>query len=218
MKAKRLPARVSVSTEAVAPVVLPPRATHLEVAVHRGVAEVTLHSPAELAPLALDTWAVGLTEAEDEIRIGDAVLDVGVARDLWTRLGEVLGEAERNQDVSGWKGLAAWLDTVFQGATPAIGTDRRGTRVRGLLRRDDDRTALFRVTTYAFALLHPRRGHPDQWEGPVLRHWPGSLVAQAQLTRRRVRVAADQVDRAPRIDPELGRIVRPTRMLGEKRP
>lgn len=154
---------------------------------------------------ALSPWKIE-TDG-DEVVIGDLTVDLGTAKDLWVRLGVAIGEAERNTELRAWVALEEWLTWHFQGAHHAQGEDvRHGKRARGLLRRDGEKLALFRIATYCVVHLRPKRNAPT-WEGPIMRYRPGTIaVGEIVATTRRVRVEADAVLGAPLIDRQLGRI------------
>jgi len=192
-----------------------------------GSAVVRAGDAAELVPAnaeadavyALDGWRIQPGE-------GDMVLVDGrpqsrhVLRDLWARLGDVLGQQDRDAHAAAWSELRAYLDREFEFAMPARGKVRRpgeedGERakikkVEGVLYRwAKPGWASFRIGTYAVALLHPHPEKPEWWEGPVREYWPGSIDPQSRLTPARVRVPTETVEAAPVADPSTGRPARP---------
>ncbi len=174
----------------------------------------------ESALFALDGWRIDVAGAI--ITIDGRPTSRHVLRDLWTRLGVVLGEADRNVHLDAWRELTATLDAEYAYAMPASGKVREPgdgpsskpvyRRVGGMIFRCFGRSlAAFRIGTHTVAMLHPHPKRPEWWEGPVLEFWPGAMNPQSRMTALRVRVATETVGAAPVADRYLGRPTPPPR-------
>lgn len=156
--------------------------------------------------------AVDLT-AEGDVQLGTVMVDVGVARGLLTDLQRVVGDAEQRRESAEWTRLRDWLDAHFAGAYPAEGRDNSGHRVQGLLRRETEDVASFRVGSFHVARVRIRGKEAKEWEGLVYRYTPDALLGHiVHATKRRVRVQSTSVLTAPKVDALLGRI--PVNRLG----
>lgn len=185
---------------------------------------VRADEPAD-AVFALDTWRIQPGEG-DMVMVDGRPQSRHVLRDLWVRLGDVLGQQDRDANAAAWVELRRYLDLEFQWAMPARGRIRRpgeeeGQRaslrkVEGMLFRwCKPGWASFRISTYAVAHLHPHPKLAEWWEGPVRECWPGTFDPQWRATVARVRVHAETVAGAPEADPETGRPIRVVPRLGE---
>lgn len=157
----------------------------------RGLEALPAAAPAP-ASQALTPWAVDL--AGGAITIGGAEIDPVIARDLWTRLGAVLGQAERDADQAAWEGLAREVDRTFAAGIPATGRTiaRRPMAVDGVVVRTDEGAA-FRVATFALATL--RQTSKGVWEGAVYELRPTSVGHDRRWTGMRVRLADEALPR-----------------------
>lgn len=168
----------------------------------------TDQTPSALVPSpsahALAGW--GVTREAGQILVGGIALDPLVAQDLNSRLSAVLQEEEEEDPA--WGDLSRTLDEQFSRASPVAGKTPRGEPMVGLLRRESEALALWRVTRFGVAWLRPTsRGY---WEGVVHKYSPGIGCAIVwRPTRKRVRVPDGVLERAPSIDPNLGRIAPP---------
>ncbi|MFZ5476067.1 MAG: hypothetical protein ACOZNI_04775 [Myxococcota bacterium] len=150
----------------------------------------------ELAPReppaaqALSPWRVELRDGQ--IVVGDAVVHPVVARDLWARLGQLVAEAERDSEQAEWTHLSRELDRQFRLATPASARTlaKPSTVVEGLVLRESEDAAIFRLATFSIATL--RRGRKG-WEGPAWALRPNGFDRLLRPLGFRVRVHPDAV-------------------------
>lgn len=142
------------------------------------------------ASLALSSWAAELVDGK--ITIGGAEIDPVIARDLWERLGSLLGQADRDADHAEWARLRAELDRAFRRAPPARGRTlgRPSVDVAGVVLRERDDLASLRLATFAVATL---RRTSRGWEGAVYALRPTLTGHERRPTGERVRVPLEAV-------------------------
>jgi hypothetical protein len=153
------------------------------------VGATTLEAPSPDAQ-ALVPWSVELTEGQ--IMVAGTAIHPILARDLWMRLGALLGEAERDGEQAEWSRLAGELDRHFRGCPPAQGRtlDRPSMPVGGLVLQEHEDLVAFRMATYSIAVLKKtKRG----WEGPVYALRPTAVGHERRPLGTRVRVAAEAI-------------------------
>lgn len=138
---------------------------------------------------ALVPWGVDLVDGQ--IVLGGVEVHPVIARDLWMRLGALLGAAERDSEQAEWERLGVELDRSFRGATPATGrVVGQRTEVTGVVQRDDESHAAYRVATFSVALL---RRTKKGWEGPVYAYRPLSVGHDLRPLGMRVRLPDEAV-------------------------
>lgn len=150
-------------------------------------AEASLEPPSSQA---LSPWSVEL--AGGEILISGAAVHPVIARDLWMRLGALLGQAEHDSEQAEWTRLSAELDRHFREAPAAHGRTmgRPSMPVAGLVLRERDDVVVFRLATFSLAYLKPtKRG----WEGPVYALRPTSVGHDLRPLGVRVRLQDEAV-------------------------
>ncbi len=147
--------------------------------------------------LALSPWAVDLVDGQ--ITLGGATVDPVVARELWMRLGSLLGQAQHDIDQALWERLGRELDRDFAHAHPCHGRaiGGPGTRVDGMLVRDVDAEdrAVFRLAAFSVAIL--KRGKRG-WEGNAYSLTPLSIGRDLRPLGWRVRVLEDAIRPLPK--------------------
>lgn len=127
----------------------------------RGEPRILVAAPAETA---LAAWSV--QSVDGRIRIGEVELHAVAARDLWLRLGELLGAGDRSAELDAWAELERDLDRHFARTWPARGrtVGPPSRTVSGVVLREREGELAFRVATFAVAFLKPAA---KGWEGPV---------------------------------------------------
>lgn len=194
--------------------------------VHPGVrrTEIAVVEVSERRAFALDAWAIG-TDGEGGITIGDQLADADAMRALWTRLGVVLGQVDRDMNAAAWERLRRQIDAEYAYALPVRAELRRGSEpgqkaahrgIGALVYRADAKTALIRTGNFEMAILHPRtyKTTGTWWEGVVQSVYPGPLdESQTRPTRIRCRLGDEAARAAPLVDPDMGRVMPPRRLL-----
>ena len=139
---------------------------------------------------ALIPWAV--ERVGDAIALGGVEVHTTVARDLWRRLGELLEEGERDAAQAEWSRLAVELDRAFASGRPARGTTvgKGRTFVEGVIVRDREGHATFRVASFAIVLL---RAVKNGWEGQGYSLRPLVIGHELRPLGVRVRVSSEAV-------------------------
>lgn len=165
------------------------------VILERGVSRSAEDTELELAALALTPWSVELVDGQ--IAVGGNQVHPVIARELWLRLGTLLGQAVRDADQPLWDALGRALDREFRGAYPCRGR-MDGAFVDGMMLRDGEDRACLRLSMFSIAMLkRQKRG----WEGLAFEVRPLTIGRELRPLGFRVHVADKLVRPMPKALP-----------------